>query len=382
MPEHGLKILNTSDAIQIDSLYQNYALKYVGYIDKEIGDMPTDTNTTAGSVFGTFAETQGYDVSTWENLPTGKTTMNCGTVGPPLLAIQLKDRDSSRTACTYSCNKGTQHHWSGYLDWNPSTGVTTVNYVMSRHGKYHGVEFAFALFVPADALGEPPDSHGLHIKDGSGDTVFHSGYRYLQIIDHLTFNGSPAFDGTASSVPSATYGADFYDSNSGYKYDWMRSYNAGAILNADEGDDLNSYNPRRGEEVTNTEFHGGRSTCYATYSTTNAPSGIDEDEIWFVMNEGNQMIHEAMGSEYGAVFSQYEWMSITTWMHDHSDKRLYCSAGVLNRNKKNTSTFTGANGLFANPDIRIPVIYIPGSTQFELGNSGFYVTTRFHNRTS
>ena len=109
---------------------------------------------------------------------------------------------------------------------NPGTGLNLIN---SRHEKdltntfWNGYTFAnqwgtsecyfdYYIFIPAENMPTPSDTHGLQVFSSAGAQIFHSGYKYLTIRDIQLTPWIPRADygenwetATHVSVPNAMY---------------------------------------------------------------------------------------------------------------------------------------------------------------------------------
>lgn len=327
MPEnYGLQVENATGGVIIDSKYANHVYGGEGTIN--IAE-ETISNSSSGDTFSNVA------------------TISFGAAydEPPTLLIKLGQASSGFTNCSNSCSYGSDRHFNfeGFnIDGNGK--YTGFKYNRTRTSYAHGINFDYAWFIPADLVAEPNDSYGLIVKNGDGDTVFHSGHRYFHIIDEMKFLASNTGD-------TRYYNHDF--SGGSYLQTSYASRSGGWFNKTDE---------RPTSLKFDEGFHGYRTSCYDTITL---PAGVNYDDVWFVVNNLNNSVMESGGENVGSgTYSWEEWIGGLTIWYGGTDLKVHLSGSNGAQSSMTTSTddnpftFLSGNGIGKNGTIYVPVAII------------------------
>lgn len=306
--EYGLKVENTTGGVIIDSTYANHVYGGGGTVD--IAE-ETISNQTSGKSF--------YNVAT---ISFGATYDD-----PPLLLIKLGQASSGFTNCDENCDYGSDRHFNFQgFDIDGNGKYAGFKYNRTRTAYAHGNNFEYAWFIPANIVADPNDSYGLIVKNDSGDTVFHSGHRYLTIIDNLTFVGT-------GSQSSSLFYTSVTSGGSSWQTSW--AYNTGGYFNK-SGDRPNSIQYDNG-------FHGYKEDCYDTIDATKlSDAGATWDDVWFCINCMDNSIFESGGN----TSSYREFVGGLLIWYGGSDRKLHISGSNGSYNEviqggNNDNPFTG-----------------------------------------
>jgi hypothetical protein len=148
MADFGLKILNDSGKVQIDSIYSNYALLEKGNI------------------------TPVYDTS----IPSSTCTWNISFY---MVTLTFSKALQQAPIVVIKPAYGAKVAYLGMI-YDVVSGCTGCTFISNTTDL-----IGYAVYCPTSELDLNSETHGMRIKNGNGDIVFDSGFDYMNILEAI-----------------------------------------------------------------------------------------------------------------------------------------------------------------------------------------------------